>query len=103
MMEERNLSRLTVRVYSYSLPVQTPRELGREGKENDDGEGGGGREGKTAGGTALAALFVNSQEKAFLWEGSSARLPFMLPGSYSPMCLMPILLFLSHARGYWNQ
>lgn len=97
MMEESNLSRLRVRVCSYSLPVQMPRELGREGKENDDGEG------KTAGGTALAALFVNSQEKAFLWEGSSARLPFMLPGSYSPMCLMPILLFLSHARGYWNQ
>lgn len=63
MMEERNLSRLRVSVCSYSLPVQTLRELGRGGKENDDEEGGGGREGETAGGTALAALFVKQSRE----------------------------------------
>lgn len=56
MMEEHNLSRLRVSVCSYSLPVQMLRELGREGKANDDEEEGGGREGETAGGTALAAV-----------------------------------------------
>lgn len=72
MIQYRNLSRLRIRVHSYSLPVQTPRELGTGGKENDDEERGGGGEGKTAGGTALAALFVKQSRESLPGEGSSA-------------------------------
>lgn len=43
--------------------MQTPRELGREGKGDDDEEGEGGGEGQTAGGTALAALFVKQSRE----------------------------------------
>lgn len=50
-----------------------------------------------------AALCKMVKAKGFLCDGCSAKLLFMLTGSYSPMSLLPILLFLFHTRGYWNQ